>query len=363
MSVLIFNAMIWGGSYVAEVFALRYIPPLAFNALSLTLAAIVLIPLFFVGGSLPRTKEKWKKFILFSLILGLSLSGTMTCIQLGIYFSKSAGQAGFITSLYIVIVPFLGFFIGKKPSLQVIIASIICLGGLYLLAFQGGDSFNIGSLFLLGAAFSSSIHLLAIERALPVGNPLHISASQTIIAAIINWCIYFIGPAFTIQQVGLTIWPLLYSGILSGGIAFTLQIFGQRYIPPVPTALTLSLESIFAAIGGYLILHEVMSTKAIIGCALMFCGTILAQLPSPKKKAKDRTLGKERFLSLTKGKNLMQPRGTKKLHLRKNSSLHTPSMSSEDIVPQNTSLNKSSLSNEHVSDSQNHTLNSPHAQE
>jgi drug/metabolite transporter (DMT)-like permease len=194
--------------------------------------------------------------------------------------------------LYIILVPLLGILIGKRARAMSFIAAVVSLAGLYLLCFAGSESagFGIGDFLLLGGAVFLAIHILVVERVGTQIDPMHLSILQISTVAALSWvCTPFTG-GLSFGEIGAAIWPILYSGVASTGIAYTLQIFGQNRMEAAPASIIMSLESFFSVVGGAVALHETMSMQAYIGCGLMLAGTILAQLPGRKPgKKSDET--------------------------------------------------------------------------
>lgn len=290
VGALLLAAIIWGTSYVAQVSGMNELSPLGFNSLRLSLGALSLLPMLFMPSARHIRRSDWKATIFYSVFGGVILALALGLAQYGIYFSRSAGRAGFISSLYIVIVPLLGIFLGEHPGKRVFLSVALSLVGLYLLAFTGKNGgFNIGDALLLASAFASAIHLLIVQKSVPMVNPLHLSFGQVFVAATSSWvgALATATPP-TIHAISIAWWTILYAGFLSTGVAYTLQIIGQNHIPPTPAALLMSLESFFSVVGGVLFLHESMSAQSYAGCLLMLLGTFASQIPMPHMHKKDR---------------------------------------------------------------------------
>ncbi|WP_312352791.1 DMT family transporter, partial [Aminipila sp.] len=196
----------------------------------------------------------------------------------------TAGKGGFITSLYIVIVPILGLFLKKKVRPVIWCCVAVAAVGLYMLCIKNGFSIGMGDLLILLCAFGFSIHILVIDYFSPKTDGVKMSCIQFFIVSILSGIVMFAIETPTIANI-LTSWmPILYSGVLSSGVAYTLQIVAQKDTDPTVASLLLSLESVFAVLSGMVILHEVLSGREIFGCVLMFAAIIVAQLPSKEDR-------------------------------------------------------------------------------
>lgn len=274
-------AILWGTAFVTQLTGMKDLSPLAFNALRFTFGSLSIAPLL----ALPEARAlpgNWKRTILASVLSGGALFAAIAFEQYGVAISGSAGRSGFITALYIVITPLMGMAMGEKSKPQFWIALPFSLVGLGMLTLTGKQAgFGLGDvLLLIGAVFfAAQIHIV---NRMDV-NTLHLSFGQLVVAAILSWLLVLVtGQAPSAHAVGASIWPVLYSGIIATGVAYTLQIFGQTVIDPASCAILMSLESLFSVIAGAIFLHERMGLQAYIGCALMLAGTIISELPSTK---------------------------------------------------------------------------------
>lgn len=280
--LLLLTSLIWGFAFVAQSTAAEAIGPFTYNAIRMLLGALVLVP--FALRTLPKNLKEdgyGKKLLKGGIICGTFLGIASYLQQFGIAYT-TAGKAGFITSLYILFVPIISLSLGKKNPLRIWICVLIGLIGAYLLSVQDGFSISKGDLFILACAIGFALHILSIDKFGKGVNGIELSMVQFTTASII--C--FIG-MITEDVSGkaiLSAWiAIAYSGIFSCGIAYTLQVVGQKYLPPAPATLALSLESVWAAIGGMLLLNERMNTKETIGCVLLFIAVIAAQMPNKKE--------------------------------------------------------------------------------
>ena len=290
--LLVLVAMIWGTAFVFQRTGMEQIEPITFNASRMTLAAVAIgiLALFQKPSPLPKNssdaKSTSRTTIIGGVLCGVFLTAASIFQQMGLVYT-TAGKAGFITALYMLIVPILNFLIFKKRnSLVVWIAVLLGVFGMYLLCMNGGFSLSAGDLLVLVCAFLFSGHILCCDRFVNKCNPIRLSAIQFITAAAISWVAAFILETPGVEKIISAIIPILYCGIVSGGIGYTLQIVAQKYTDPTVASLLMSLESVFAAISGALILGERMSARELIGCAVMFIAIVLVQLPFPLKSKK-----------------------------------------------------------------------------
>ncbi|CDM70185.1 putative membrane protein [Clostridium bornimense] len=283
--MLILTALIWGSSFVAQSVGMDYIGPFTFNAIRCIIGGIVLIPIILVMDKVKKeskTKNNNKQLILGGILCGIALFIGSTFQQFGISFT-SVGKAGFITALYIVLVPLLGILFKKKVSLKIWLSVFISLIGLYLLCITENFSIGKGDLLVLFCAFFFAIHILLIDYFSPKVNGVKMSCIQFFVAGIISVFPMAIFESPTLASILLAWAPILYAGVLSCGVAYTLQVVAQKNTDPTVASLLLSLESVFAVISGWFILGESLSLKELIGCILVFIAIILAQLPNKNK--------------------------------------------------------------------------------
>lgn len=300
--MLFLAALIWGFAFVAQSAGMEYVGPFTFNAVRCGIGALVLIPvaLFWKPEKADKeqglydaengTKQSWfsrnKTLLLGGICCGVFLGVATNLQQIGI-MSTSVGKAGFLTALYIVLVPVTGLFFKKKCGFTVWIGVVCSLLGLYLLCITG-ESFRLatGDLFLLGCAVVFTGHILVIDYFAPKVNGVWMSCIQFLIAGIISAVPMVLTETPTVTAIWEAKLPILYAGVMSCGVAYTLQILGQKDYNPTIAVLILSLESCFSVLGGFLILHENLSARELAGCGLMFAAIILAQLPGGKEEKK-----------------------------------------------------------------------------
>lgn len=284
--VLLLVALIWGAAFVAQSMG-NAAGPLSFNAARNILAAISLVPIIIHHKKHPKPgKYHWNKSIVIGGILcGLVLAIASNAQQYGLMHA-SAGKAGFITAMYIVIVPIMGLLMKHKPNLNMVISLILACIGLYLLCWTNDGDFTIYDGFLLFCAFLYAIHILVVGYFGVKGDAVLMSMIQFLVCGSITLILAIIFEDFSIMKLSGSIIPILYTGILSSGVGYTLQIIGQQHLDATLTSLILSLESVFAVLAGWILLGEVLSMREIFGCVLMFVAIILAQCPPIGRKSK-----------------------------------------------------------------------------
>lgn len=300
--LLILTALIWGFAFVAQSVSMEYIEPFTFNCIRSIMGGIVLLPLMAVLdlknkqqltrqsasanlNKAPDMSEESNKFftknrktlLLAGLLCGTALFIASNLQQIGIMYT-TVGKAGFITALYIVMVPILGLFFKKKVRGFVWIGVILSVIGLYLLCMSEGFSFGRGDFLLLLCAFFFSIQILIVDYYSPKVDGVKLSCIEFFVCGILSGVCMFLFETPSLNQIWMTKIPLLYAGVLSCGVGYTLQIIGQQKVNPTVASLLLSLESVFSALAGFLILGQTLSGRELAGCILMFVAIVLAQL-------------------------------------------------------------------------------------
>ena len=288
LPVLALTALIWGVAFVAQSVGGEHVGPFTFNCVRSLLGGAALLPMIPLLGRLSGNRREenapadrknlWLGGVLCGVVLGLASSLQQWALEYA-----SVGKAGFITALYIVIVPVLGIFFHRMPGAQVWLAVVVAVAGLYLLCWSGGAALGPGEWMLFGCSALFSLHILIIDHFSPLVDGVKLSCIQFFVAGL--FCavptLLFEKPA--VSDV-LAAWaPILYAGALSCGVAYTLQVVAQKHVEPTLASLTLSLESVFSVLAGWLLLHQTLTARELAGCALVFCAIVLAQLPSRKK--------------------------------------------------------------------------------
>ncbi|MBT1176807.1 DMT family transporter [Bifidobacterium callimiconis] len=300
MVCLLLTALIWGFSFVAQVQGMDSVSPFFFNATRFTLGALSLVPILLVqaharahSGSVSDTTKisadahaGWARTLLVGGVCGVVLFTASTLQQYGVLWGREAGRAGFITALYIVIVPLLAWvFLKRRITFVTVISVVIAVIGFYLLCITGGfGSISGADLILFGCAVLFAAHILVIDTLGSSVDPIRLSFCQFAVSAVLSWVGSLIDGSIDWAGAAAGWMPILYAGIGSVGVAYTLQVVGQQWVPPTQASLIMSLESFFSVVGGAIILGEVMTGRAYWGCALIFAGTLLAQMPASLPK-------------------------------------------------------------------------------
>jgi drug/metabolite transporter (DMT)-like permease len=285
--ILFITALIWGVAFVAQSVGMDYVQPFTFNAVRSLIGGIVLIPCIFVLKRFQASDTEEKQEDKKTLWIGGICCGVALCIasnlqQIGIQYT-SVGKAGFITALYIILVPILSIFLKKKAGIKVWTSVFIAVVGLYLLCMTEELRLSQGDFLILLCALAFSIHILIIDYFSPKVDGVKMSCIQFLICGLISLICMFVTEQPQLSSI-LAAWqPILYAGILSCGVAYTLQIIGQKGMNPTISSLILSLESVISVLAGWLILNQQLSRREFIGCVLMFLAIILAQLPDKSR--------------------------------------------------------------------------------
>lgn len=304
--LLLLTAFIWGVAFVAQSAGGDIIGPYSFNGIRSFIGAGVLVIVILIldatgkSPKKPKTKEDKKNLIMGGICCGLVLCFATNMQQLSLYFGASAGKAGFITACYILFVPILGLFLKKKCGWNIWLGTVIALIGLYLLCMHGKLAFTLPDILLLSCAIAFSFHILVIDHFSPIVDGVRLSCIQFFVCGVVTMI-----PTFWSDMNhslnGITKWavtfttpdawiPLLYGGIMSCGVAYTLQIIAQDGLNPTVASLIMSFESVFSVIAGWIFLGEKMGPRELSGCVLIFIAVILAQLPiSATKKQTNET--------------------------------------------------------------------------
>lgn len=285
--MLLIAALIWGTAFVAQSKGMNYVQPFTYNAARTLLGGIVLIPVIAVfrkygrlSNESNKSKSNSRTTVLGGIVCGIFLFIASSFQQSGISMT-TAGKAGFITALYIIIVPLIELLLHKKSNPMVWIYVFIAAAGFYLLCIK--DDFNIGKgdLLVLCCAFFYALHIMAIDHFNSKNaDGMLMSCIQFFTAGFLMIIFMFIFEKPQLNSILNAKYTILYAGIMSSGAAYTLQIFGQRDASPTSATLIMSLESVFAALSGWLFLNEILSMKEFVGCLLVFAAVILAQLKS-----------------------------------------------------------------------------------
>ncbi len=300
--LLALTAVIWGVAFVAQTEGGDAVGPFSFNFVRFLIGSAVLLPVIGVldktGLSVrkPVTKEERKRATVSGLLVGSALFLAANAQQLGIYFGAQVSKAGFLTALYIILVPILGLFIKKKCGWNIWIGVLISIAGLYFLCMSEGFGFQLMDIALIASAFLFSIQILLIDHLSPKTDPVRLSSMQFFVCGLLSGipAVIFDIP----RSGGFVPWlnafsgwdawiPILYAGVMSSGVAYTLQVVAKPGLNPTIASLIMSFEAVFGALAGWIILKQTMSAREIAGCVLMFIAIVIAQLPLTSGKACD----------------------------------------------------------------------------
>ncbi len=282
--MLLLTSFIWGTAFVAQSMGMDYMGPFAFNGIRCIIGGIALLPCIAVlnrGNAGKKPAGTKKDLIIGGVSCGVLLCGASSLQQVGIQYT-TAGKAGFITAFYIVLVPVLGIFLKKKIGWKVWAAVMMAMVGLYFLCITESFSIGKGDVYVFLCALIFSTHILVVDHFAPKVDGVKMSCIQFFVAGIISMGPMFAFETTSFRDITLSLAPLLYAGVLSCGVAYTLQIIGQKNMNPAIASLIMSLESTFSVLAGWVILGERLSAREMFGCVLMFAAIILAQLPEKK---------------------------------------------------------------------------------
>lgn len=291
--ILLLTAAIWGFAFVAQRVGMQHVGAFTFNGIRFALGSVSLIPViyFFSKKSKNENSENTNNFeeadlkttIKSGLLAGSVLFIAASLQQVGLIYT-TAGKAGFITSLYIVLVPILGIFLKQKTHYTTWIGALIAVVGLYFLSINESLTIEFGDLLEIIGAFFWAAHIQLIDRFVKNVDAIKLSSVQFAACSVLSLIVAFIFEDVNLGGLTNALVPILYGGIMSAGVAYTLQAVGQKYAKPSHAAIALSMESVFAAIGGALLINERLPAKGYAGCALMLLGMLIAQSENIKKE-------------------------------------------------------------------------------
>lgn len=292
--LLILTALIWGVAFVAQSEGGDAVGAYSFNCVRSLIGSAVLLPVLLLLDKLgltsrkPESREEKKVLLTGGICCGVVLCLASNLQQLGINYGTPAGKAGFLTACYIVLVPILGIFLKKKCPWNVWIGVLLTVIGLYMLCINGEFRLQLSDILVLLCAFVFSLHILVIDHFSPLVDGVRMSCIQFLVSGLLSAIPMFF---VEIRSSGISAWAgsfvsvgawiaILYAGVCSCGIAYTLQIIGQQNVNPTIASLLMSLESVFSVLAGWLILHQKLSTKELLGCLFIFIAVVMAQLPA-----------------------------------------------------------------------------------
>ncbi len=277
--LLLITAAIWGFAFVAQRVGMAHMGPFTFNALRFSMGALALLPFMLWRGRREGSKSNLtsKQLIWPGLLTGLSLFGGASLQQIGLV-GTSAGKAGFITGLYVILVPLLGLFLGMRTHPAHWIGAALAVPGLYFLSVQADFTVSTSDLIVLAGAFLWAVHVQLITRFAEEVGPLRLAVIQAAVCGVLSGIAALIFETISFDGILDGLWPILYGAFLSVGIAYTLQVVAQRTADPTHAVIILSLESVFAGLGGWFLLNELFSLRDFIGSGLMLLGMFVSQL-------------------------------------------------------------------------------------
>lgn len=286
-SVLLFlAAFIWGIAFVAQSVGMDYMGPLTFNGIRFLMGSMVLLPFILYrrskNGKAEVTHYAASTTLIGGVCCGLALCAAALLQQYGIMYT-TVGKAGFITTLYIILVPFFGIFLKRKIPGKIWIGAGIAAVGMYLLCMSEKLALSKGDAFVFVCAVLFAIHILVIDNFSPKADGVELSCIQFFTAGMIAIILAFIFEQPTLGGVIAGIIPLAYAGILSSGVAYTFQVLGQKNMDPTIASLILSMESVVSVLAGFVFLKQALTIKELLGCVLVFLAVILVQLPDRRK--------------------------------------------------------------------------------
>ncbi|MCR5249742.1 MAG: DMT family transporter [Lachnospiraceae bacterium] len=289
--MLLLTAAIWGFAFVAQSAGGDAVGPFTFNCIRCMIGAAVLLPVIALLDKLgygikPRDKGSRKKLLISGSLIGIVLFLATNLQQLGITYGRNAGKAGFITACYLILVPVIGSFFGKKCGLHIWIAVVIAMAGIWLLSITGSTGLAWPDILLLLSALAFAVQILLIDSFVAEVDGIRMAAIQFLVCGLLSGIPMLIlesgswsadGKAFAVFAAPDALISILYAGLFSCGVAYTLQIVGQKNVPPTLASLLMSFESVFCVLGGRIFLGEKLSVRQIAGCAVVFAAILLAQ--------------------------------------------------------------------------------------
>lgn len=290
---LMLATIIWGFAFIAQSVGMDKIGPFTFQTVRCFLAVLFLTGCTFLfelpKGGPSRTVKKWRSPHLWKVgaICGCALFVAASLQQIGLVYTD-AGKAGFLTAMYIVLVPILGLFLKRKPPKSALFSVVLAVVGLYLLCCMGASGINKGDLCLIGCALAFAVQITCIDRLAGDLDGLRLNCVQSLVVTVLSAPFMLLTEQVNWADILACWFPLVFAGVLSMGVAYTLQIVGQKRLEPTTASLIMSLESVFAALGGWLILRETMTAWEVTGCILVFAAVILSQVPESLFRRKEK---------------------------------------------------------------------------
>ena len=286
--LLLLATVIWGSAFIAQSVGMELIGPFTFQAVRCALAVLFLFPVSFLLDRTQKSEktsmQRWLDPQLWKagLICGLALFVAASLQQVGLVYTD-AGKAGFITAMYIVLVPILGMFRKQKPSKAILFSVLLAVAGLYLLSCLNAEGINKGDLLVMGCALAFAVQITCIDMMGLSLDGVRLNCVQALVVCVLSVPFVLLTETVDWANIFACRVPLAFAGVMSMGVAYTLQIQGQKDLEPTTASLIMSLESVFAVLGGWLVLKETMAFHELLGCCLVFVAVILSQLPQKRK--------------------------------------------------------------------------------
>lgn len=281
--MLLLTACIWGFAFVAQRIAADNIGAFTFNGIRFILGSVSLIPIILIFERNDFSPAKFRRTLICGAITGTILFAASGLQQLGVVITGNASKVAFITSLYSIFVPVFLIFMGKKTSINMWLGVVCALIGLYLISSGDINGFSMGDIIVLIGAVVWAWHVIAIDKFVGSVSPIQYSSVQFMVCGIESIIVALIFEDISLAPIITSAIPILYGGIMSAGVAYTLQVLGQRNADPTYAAILFATEPIFAAIGEMLILHRFLTPVAYVGCAIIFAGVIISQFGGKQK--------------------------------------------------------------------------------
>ena len=287
--ILLITTIIWGSAFVSQSIAMEHLQPFSFQAIRCFVAVVGLIPVIAVSDRIKHEEKsffkKWanKKLWLTGIICGIPLFLACNLQQLGLAEDTDPGKSGFLTAMYVVIVPIIGIFRKQKPTIMIPVSVTLAVVGLYCLSCVGVTSISIGDLLTLACAFMFAIQITFIDIFAVNLDPFRLNAIQALVCSVFSGLIAAFTETPSLDGVGACIIPIIHTGFFSMGLGYALQIIGQKHTDPTVASLTMSLESVFAVLFGWIFCSDTLTPWEKVGCALVFSAVILSQIPIKRK--------------------------------------------------------------------------------
>lgn len=289
--LLLLAALIWGFAFAAQVVGMESVGPYTFNGVRFLLGSLALVPIILTTHEAPPPLPRNMPLSAACLMVGLPLFAGATLQQVGLQYT-TASKASFLTATYILMVPIMGIFLKETLRITHIAGALLAMTGVYFMSITEDFSINSGDLMMLLCALGFTIQIHAMTYLTQRFSPILLSSGQFFVAGVLNFILAFLFETPTLSGIGGALWPILYTGLLSTGVAYTLQAVGQKYLPPTEASMILSMEMVFGGMAGVFFLDESFTARQMIGVLSMTAGVFLSQLPgravlSFKKVARD----------------------------------------------------------------------------